>query len=132
MSLLTCTIALLVLLLLYRPALALEVIEKDQFFIYYPKGHERHASQLLSECDPLSSYLAEQGLPVKNPLHNVFGEIISPNLILPYWGIEGIGFLLLEKLKLQLNSGDRIDTGSFYRRESIFARRNGLSLWRTN
>ena len=177
MPLLTRTIALIALLLLYRPALALEVIEKDHFFIYFPKGHERLASELLSECGPASAYLAEQGLPIKKPLHivvddrldrpkaratmyphreiriplrapgiledgsfephpwryflfmglsaqgiyslrsgipgavhNLFGEIISPNLILPDWGIEGIGFLLFEKFHHKRVSTPLADT----------------------
>lgn len=177
MTILVRLITMLTLLLLYNPAFALEVLEQNKFFVYYPKGQERLASELLSECGPAALFLAGMGMPVKKPLHIVlddhldqpkarifmyphrevriplrapgvledgafepnpwryflfmglsaqaiynirsgipgalhtfFGEIISPNLILPEWGIEGIGFLLFEKFNQNPVSTPLADT----------------------
>ena len=40
-------------------------------------------------------YSERSGIPAS--LHLIFGEIVSPNIILPDWGVEGIGHLLYEK-----------------------------------
>jgi len=40
-------------------------------------------------------YHERSGIPVA--LHKVFGEIISPNVIIPDWAIDGVSFLLYEE-----------------------------------
>jgi hypothetical protein len=40
-------------------------------------------------------YSERSGIP--GMAHRLFGEIISPTIILPYWAIDGIGFLLYEE-----------------------------------
>lgn len=145
---------------------ALQMIERDGIYFYYPEGQYTKAAGLLDACQPISAFLKQHGLPPKKPLHiildadldepkalvsmiphheiriplrapgvledganvadpwqyflfmglctqgifsersgipasvqKLFGEIISPNIILPEWGIDGIGFYLYEEYR---------------------------------
>jgi hypothetical protein len=140
---------------------ALQVVDRDQFYVYFSDGQWEIATRLLEACEPIAGFLKIRGLPIKTPLHivldneldqptvrvsmiphreiripvrapgvledgflesdpwryflflglctqgiysersgipadlhKVFGEIMSPNIILPDWGVEGIGNLL--------------------------------------
>jgi hypothetical protein len=165
----TAWIALALILCAGQSAYALEMVERDRIFIYYPPAEFKIAANLLNACEPIASFLDQHGLPIARPLHiilddtldrpmvqvemmphreiripirapgvledgsneanpwhyflfkglcaqgifsarggipgrlhTLFGEIISPNLILPEWGIDGIGHLLYEKYQQRL------------------------------
>jgi hypothetical protein len=145
------------------PAFALQVIEHDQHYFYFPKDEANLAARLTRSVPAITGFLTRHGLAVKTPLHiilddlrdeplvnvsmyprreiriplrapgvledgfkeadpwgyflfmgmsmvgiygqrsaipgglhKVFGEIVSPNLILPGWTIDGISHLLYE------------------------------------
>jgi hypothetical protein len=61
-----------------------------------------------NEADPWQYFLfmglCTQGIfsqrsGIPGGVHTLFGEIISPNIILPEWGIDGIGFYLYEQYR---------------------------------
>jgi hypothetical protein len=153
----------LVLLIAAGPAHALQMIEHDQVYIYFPLRETDLARRLADHVPAMTAFLAQRGLAVKKPLHiilddlrdeplvkvsmyphreirlplrapgvledgfseadpwgrflfsglsmvgiyserssipgglhAVFGEIVSPNLILPDWTTDGISHLLYE------------------------------------
>lgn len=146
------------------PSFALNVIEKNDFYIYYPEDASALAAQLTQQISEVATFLEAHSLPVSRPMHVVldaeldhpevmtilyphreirlplrapgvledgytepdpwryflfkglcaqsiytersglpgglywvFGEIISPNLILPDWITDGISHLLYEQ-----------------------------------
>ncbi|MDA8138424.1 MAG: hypothetical protein M0036_07175 [Desulfobacteraceae bacterium] len=154
----------LLLLCWASPALALEMFERNPFYVYFPDDQSQLASRLLTACEPMTEFIKAHGLEVPLPihvvvdenldlprvgvetmphhqiriplrapgvledggneadpwsyflfmglasqaihnersgipgaLHTLFGEVSSPNLILPEWGVDGIAFLLYEK-----------------------------------
>ncbi len=48
---------------------ALEYLEQDGFYIYYPVGAEQIAAGLQQKLPEMSAFLAGKGLPVATPLH---------------------------------------------------------------
>lgn len=147
-----------------QSAHALQFMECDRLYVYFPEGEAQLAERMVAQCEPMRAFLEAQNVAVSKPLHivlddeldepkvrvslfphkeiriplkvpgvledgytepdpwryhlfmglsalalysersgipgmahKIFGEIASPNLILPDWGVDGISYLLYEK-----------------------------------
>ncbi|NCF27972.1 MAG: hypothetical protein GWP69_11370 [Gammaproteobacteria bacterium] len=54
---------------------ALEVVEEEGFYIYFPKQETQLAAGLFEQLPDMLAFLADKGLPVRQPLHIVLDDL---------------------------------------------------------